>query len=53
MGAISTLFLTVGQHTLIATVDAESGAREGDTLDVVFDVDKAHVFDKESGNTIV
>jgi multiple sugar transport system ATP-binding protein len=53
MGAISTLFLLAGQETLIATVDAESAAHEGDMLDVVFDVEKAHVFDKEGGVTIV
>jgi ABC-type sugar transport system ATPase subunit len=29
MGAISTLYLTSGQHTLIATVEAETTAREG------------------------
>jgi multiple sugar transport system ATP-binding protein len=53
MGAVSTIFLTSGTQTLVATVDAETAAREGDSLDVVIDVDKAHVFDKETEQTIV
>jgi multiple sugar transport system ATP-binding protein len=53
MGAISTLFLRSGQHALVATVDAESTAREGNALDVVIDVAAAHVFDKSTEQTIV
>jgi multiple sugar transport system ATP-binding protein len=53
MGAISTLFLTSGPETLVATVEAETAAREGQVLDVVIDVDKIHLFDKETEQKIV
>jgi multiple sugar transport system ATP-binding protein len=53
MGAISTLYLTSGQHTLIATVEAETTAREGGVMDVVFDTERVHVFDKETEQKIV
>jgi multiple sugar transport system ATP-binding protein len=53
MGAISTLYLTSGPHTLISTVDAETTAREGGVLDAVFDTDRVHVFDKETEQKIV
>jgi multiple sugar transport system ATP-binding protein len=48
MGAISTLFLTLGGRTLVAEVDAETHAKEGAPLDVVFDEALAHVFDKDT-----
>jgi multiple sugar transport system ATP-binding protein len=53
MGAISTLYLTSGQHTLIATVEAETTAREGGVMDAVFDTERVHVFDKETEQKIV
>jgi multiple sugar transport system ATP-binding protein len=53
MGANSILYLTAGQHTLLADVDAESSASEGNNFDVVFDAEKAHVFDQETEQAIV
>ncbi|HEX8463485.1 MAG TPA: TOBE domain-containing protein, partial [Abditibacterium sp.] len=53
MGADSTLFLTSGSNTLLATVDAETPAREGELMDVVFDLNRVHIFDKETELTIV
>jgi multiple sugar transport system ATP-binding protein len=53
MGAVSTLFLTAGQQTVVATVDAESKAKEGAPLDVVLDIGAAHVFDKDTQQTLV
>jgi multiple sugar transport system ATP-binding protein len=52
MGAISILYLTAGPHSLIASVDSATQAKESGELDVVFDMQKAHVFDKESEITV-
>lgn len=53
MGAVSTVFLTTGRQTLVAEVDAETRAKEGAPMDVVFDTASAHVFDKETEQAIV
>jgi multiple sugar transport system ATP-binding protein len=53
MGSVSTLFITAGRQTIVATVDAESKVKEGATLDVVLDVSAAHIFDKETEQTII
>ncbi len=53
MGANSIIYLTSGQHTLLADVDAETKAKEGGELDVVLDATAAHVFDKETEQAIV
>jgi multiple sugar transport system ATP-binding protein len=53
MGAVSTVFLTAGSQTLVATLDAESTAKEGAPLDVVMDIDAAHVFDRETEEAII
>lgn len=48
MGAIITMYLTIGSHSVVATIDADSKAREGDTLELVLDLERTHVFDKET-----
>ena len=53
MGAVSTVFLTAGDQTLIAEVDAETRAKEGAPLDVILDAEAAHIFDKDTELTIV
>ena len=53
MGSLSTLYLTSGEHTLVANVDAETRAKEGAPLDVVVDAAAAHVFDKDTEQAIV
>lgn len=52
MGAIVTLYLTCGKHTIVATIDAETQAVEEQPIDLVLDMKKAHVFDKETENAI-
>ena len=52
MGAIVTLYLTCGKHTIVATIDAESQAVEEKPLDIIIDMEKAHVFDKDTENAI-
>lgn len=51
MGAIVTLYLTSGTDSLIATLDSDSAiarAQPGDEVTVVFDMQKSHLFDKDS-----
>ncbi len=52
MGDIVTLYLTAGVHSLVATIDAETSARDGQALDVIFDMDKTHLFDAETEQAI-
>lgn len=53
MGDIITFYLTAGTTQLIATIDAESKAKDGDALDVVFDTAKMHLFDRQTEKAIV
>ena len=48
MGSIVYAYLTTGKHSLVADLKAETGARDGQTLDVVFEMAKAHLFDPET-----
>ena len=52
MGDIVTLYLTVGQHQLVATIDAKTAAKDGNALDVIFDLDKTHLFDPQTEKAI-
>lgn len=55
MGSIVTMYLTIGEHNMIATIDSDSPiarSKPGDNVRVVFDVDKTHLFDKKTENTI-
>ncbi len=52
MGADSILYLTLGGVQLVASVDSGTHAREQEPLDIVFDMAKSHLFDKQSEQTI-
>ncbi|MFQ5878893.1 MAG: ABC transporter ATP-binding protein [Dehalococcoidia bacterium] len=45
--------LRLGEGTFIARMGPETWARPGQEFDVVFDVSKAHVFEKGSGEAII
>ncbi len=53
MGAEAILYLRSGEDELVASVDSATSAREDEPLEVVLDVAKCHVFDKETEVTIV
>jgi multiple sugar transport system ATP-binding protein len=40
------MYLTAGPHALIAMINNKTAAKAGDQVDVVFDMDKSHLFDK-------
>jgi len=48
MGATVYAYLAAGTDTLIADFDAETAARDGEPLDIVFDMSKTHLFDPET-----
>jgi multiple sugar transport system ATP-binding protein len=48
MGATVTMTLKCGGHSLIATIDADTKAKEDQPLEMIFDANKYHVFDKDT-----
>ena len=53
MGAESFLYLTTGNHSFIARVEAHSQASVNEDLELVFNMGKVHFFDKETEEDIV
>ena len=52
MGPIVTMYLTIDQHSLIATIDSDTKAKETQEMELIIDMDKTHVFDKETEQAI-
>jgi len=52
MGHITYLYLTVGEHSLIASVDSREKMSMDQEIEIVLDMTKAHFFDKETEKTI-
>ncbi len=52
MGPIVTMYLSCGDHDIIATIDAETKAKEGTDIELILDMAKTHVFDKETEKAI-
>ncbi len=48
MGSTVYVYLAAGKHSLIADLDAETGAKDGKPLEVVFDMSKTRLFDPET-----
>lgn len=42
------MYLTAGEHQLIAMIDSKTRAKVGEEMEVVFDMEKSHLFDKET-----
>ncbi|MHB1001062.1 MAG: ABC transporter ATP-binding protein [Armatimonadota bacterium] len=53
MGSAMTMYLKNGDHSLIGTIDAESKAKEGQEIELVIDMNKVHLFDKETEAAII
>ncbi|MDO8683247.1 MAG: sn-glycerol-3-phosphate ABC transporter ATP-binding protein UgpC [Armatimonadota bacterium] len=53
MGPIVSAYLTCGSHSMIATIDAETQMKEGQEVEVVFDMSKTHLFDKDTEETLM
>ncbi|MFW6437733.1 MAG: ABC transporter ATP-binding protein [Armatimonadota bacterium] len=52
MGAESMVYLRVGEHSLVAALDSDTCAEEGARLEVTLNLDRAHLFDADTGNVI-
>ncbi len=48
LGSTVFAYLTAGKHSLVADLDAETKAKDGEPLEVVFDMTKAHLFDPQT-----
>jgi len=53
MGAETYLYLKIEGKQFIARVNPRSTTKMGDTIDIVFDTNKIHLFDKETELTII
>ena len=52
LGADVCLYFEMGSNQMTAKVSSQTKARQGDVIDFVLDVNKLHVFDKETEKTI-
>ena len=52
LGAELHLYITSGAATFVATVDPRMDVNPGDTIDLVFDMNAAHLFDKDTERAI-
>jgi len=52
MGAESMVYLSAGEHSLVASLDSATCAAEGAELQVALSLDRAHLFDADTGDTV-
>jgi multiple sugar transport system ATP-binding protein len=53
LGSDVILYLTAGDHSIVARVDARTQARMGQSADVVLDMNKMHVFNAETHDAVL
>ncbi|MBI2756474.1 MAG: sn-glycerol-3-phosphate ABC transporter ATP-binding protein UgpC [Chloroflexi bacterium] len=53
LGSSVNAYVSTGTHELIAILDAEHAPKPGETLDLVFEADKLHIFDKTTEQALV
>ena len=53
LGSDIILYLTAGDHSVVARVDARSQARMGQTAEVVLDMNKIHIFDADTHDAVI
>lgn len=52
MGSIITTYLSCGPHSFVATIDAETKCKENTDVELVFDMAKTHLFEKDTEKAI-
>ncbi len=52
MGSEMILYLSVGEKSLVAKVTPKTSARQNSVIGVHIDMDRVHIFDKETGRVI-
>lgn len=53
MGSEAYLHLTAGNNSLIARVEAHTTVKENQTMEIVVDMNKVHIFDGVTGNAVI
>ncbi len=53
LGSDVILYLTAGEHSVVARVDARTQARMGQTAEVVLDMNKMHVFNADTHEAVM
>ena len=53
LGAEKYLYLQMDENKLIARVEPENNSKSGDLINIYFDIDKIHLFDKETEISIL
>lgn len=53
MGAEIYLYVNIGGIPVTARVEPTSTAKPGDSIKAAFELDKIHIFDKETERTII
>ena len=53
MGAEKYLYLNTGKNNFVARVEPNNTAKPHQDIDLVINMDKIHLFEHESGNTIL
>ncbi len=53
LGSETLLHVTCGEDSLVARVDPRTKAQEGEKIDLVFDMNRIHVFDKDTQEAII
>jgi len=53
IGSEVNLFLSIGEHSFTASVESHTKAKDGEKHQVVFDIHKIHLFDKETEKAII
>ena len=53
MGDKIYLYLALGENNLVASVSPRSKAKVGDTVQITFDMSRAHFFDKQTEKAIL
>ena len=53
LGSDVILYLTAGSHSFVARVDAHTQAKMGQTIEVVFDMRKMHLFNPETQEAVL
>ncbi len=52
MGAVVTMYLSNPPHSIVATIDSETKAKELEEIELVLDMANSHVFDKDTQNAV-
>jgi len=53
MGPVVTMYLTCGEHSLVATIDADTKAVDGQEIELVLDMARTHIFEKTTENAVL